>query len=161
MHKFVSEDSEESVIDVLTELEKHEITKSSLEVFYSIQRFIVLMIMCKKTRIGIAVGKLRKHKTESVAKKADALVRKWKKAVTQKNGNDQQGESRTAASSTTRKLKSAEGATVSSTTKNAVTNSKPNSFPFAPPLFILTLCQKGLSNDSRLLLVQETIDKRS
>jgi len=88
--------------------------------------------MCKKTRIGIAVGKLRKHKTESVAKKADALVHKWKKAVAQKNRNDQQGESRTAASSTTRKLKSAEVATVSSTTKNAVTNSKPSSFPFSP-----------------------------
>jgi len=37
LHKFVSEDSEELVIDVLTELEKHEITKSSLEVFSSVR----------------------------------------------------------------------------------------------------------------------------
>lgn len=40
-----------------------------------------MFLIIKETKIGLAVGKLRKHKNGIVASKSNALVDKWKQLV--------------------------------------------------------------------------------
>ncbi|KAL6054841.1 Transcription elongation factor [Balamuthia mandrillaris] len=112
LERSVEKEDDGTVLDVLKVLQQKTelINRKNLEVRFLNQRFIFLFVRLKgvtlpneqQTRVGRAVGKLRKHSNAQVSELALQLVQEWKKLVG-KAEPQARGKTEEAASSSNKK----------------------------------------------------------
>jgi transcription elongation factor S-II len=80
--------SKQEINDFRGELEKTDLQEERvLEILEALDKKEITLEIIKETKIGYAVGKLRKHKNSDVVSKSNALVTKWKQLVEPQKSN--------------------------------------------------------------------------